>query len=129
MLDFVRTVLHLFDDTSIALATALHARTAGNPFFVSQLLRQAISDGIVAFDSRSLEWVIDVPRIAHMSIVSDVVEFLLSNLKKLPTAVSEVLRVASCLGSTFCVDSLEVHFIIIVIGLLLMVFVVGVGKV
>lgn len=55
-----------------------------------------------------MEWIIDVPRIAHMSIVSDVVEFLLANLKKLPAAVSEVLRVASCLGSTFCVDTLEV---------------------
>lgn len=108
VLEFVCSMLNLPEsETSLTLATAIHSRTAGNPFFVSQLLRQAISDGIISYDSRTFEWVINFELISQMSIVSDVVEFLLEKLQKLPASVSQVLRVAACLGSTFSVDTLQ----------------------
>lgn len=108
VLDYIKSILSLPESNSVlSLSSAIHSQTAGNPFFVSQLLRQAMSDGIVTYDSRTSEWVVNSDRISRMSMVSDVVEFLLEKLKKLPTSVSEVLRVAACLGSTFGEDVLE----------------------
>jgi predicted ATPase len=108
VLEYVQAVLKLSFNSASSLANALHSRTAGNPFFVSQLLRQAVAEGVVAYDSRSGEWNVDNARIPHMAIASsDVVEFLLSKLTRLPQEVSETLRVAACLGSTFSTDTLE----------------------
>eukprot|EP00026_Physarum_polycephalum_P000064 Phypoly_transcript_00064.p1 GENE.Phypoly_transcript_00064~~Phypoly_transcript_00064.p1 ORF type:complete len:1946 (+),score=282.67 Phypoly_transcript_00064:262-6099(+) len=107
-LDYVRAVLNLPYYSANALSNALHARAGGNPFFFTQLLRQAIGENVVAYDPARGEWIVDTTRIPPMVIASsDVVEFLLSNFTRLPSEIVETLRVAACLGSTFALDTLE----------------------
>ena len=105
--ELVAETLHRPRDEVAPLAALIHAKTAGNPFFVRQLLGTLHQEGLISFDGRALQWHWDMGRIAMHDLTSNVAEFLAVRLDRLSPATRELLRVASCLGIAWDVNLVE----------------------
>lgn len=87
------------------LADLVHAKTAGNPFFVSEFLSRLYRQGLIVFDSDAGSWRWDTAAIAAEQITDNVVDLLADRLQMLPDETRNLLRLAACLGNDF--DSQE----------------------
>ena len=99
--------MHREPEEVAPLAALIHAKTAGNPFFVRQLLGTLHQEGLIAFDGRALAWRWDMARIAMHDLTSNVAEFLAGRLDRLSPVTRELLRLASCLGVAWEVNLVE----------------------
>ncbi len=79
------------------LAAAVHARTEGNPFFVSELVKLLASEG-------RLGWA-DAVAVAH--VPAGVRDVLRRRLGRLPEATNALLRVAAVIGREFDLEVLS----------------------
>ncbi|MEZ4600434.1 MAG: AAA family ATPase [Syntrophotaleaceae bacterium] len=83
------------------LARLVHAKTAGNPFFVEQFLEALYQERCLDFDKDTLTWRWDLEKIRKKGFTENVVDFLAERLTTLPAATQNILRTAACLGSSF----------------------------
>ncbi|MDJ0839302.1 MAG: AAA family ATPase [Acidobacteriota bacterium] len=90
------------------LATLLHAKTGGNPFFLGQFLNTLYAEKLVYFDPKLKQWTWSMDDIASMEASSNVVELMTARINKLTEETRELLRLASCLGNTFDLKTLAV---------------------
>jgi len=81
------------------LADILLEKTAGNPFFVGEFLRELHRSGLFVRDNNRGEWVWDAGRILEQRPTENVSQLLASRLGRLPEATRQALTVAACLGS------------------------------
>jgi len=88
------------------LARVVHQKTAGNPYFVSELLDRLMRDQLVRYDDRAREWVWDVEGIEVTKISDNVVELLVERIRDLQVLDKEILRYGACLGGEFALEDL-----------------------
>ncbi|OJT23995.1 hypothetical protein BO221_17810 [Archangium sp. Cb G35] len=81
------------------LATLVHEKTGGAPFFILQFLTTLHEERLLEFDESSMVWRWDLERIRQKGYTDNVVDFLLGKLVGLPTPVRDVLETAACIGS------------------------------
>ncbi|WP_034921853.1 serine/threonine-protein kinase PknK, partial [Candidatus Accumulibacter vicinus] len=82
------------------LATVVHAKTAGNPFFVHQLLGLLEKGDYWDFDTSRGAWRLNTARIDALEITDNVVDLLVEKIRcYLPADLSQLLAFAACLGS------------------------------
>jgi anti-anti-sigma factor len=86
-------------DAAAELAALLHARTAGNPFFVGQFLTMLAGEGLLRLDPEAGAWVWDLPAIAAKGYTDNIVELMLGRLRGLPTATRRALSLLACAGA------------------------------
>ncbi|MEZ2321367.1 MAG: AAA family ATPase [Microcoleus sp.] len=94
------------------LAELICNKTAGNPFFLTQLLQALYQDNLLKFDFSLLEgkggWNWSIDEIQAIGITDkSVVELVASRIEKLPAATQEVLKLAACVGDKFALDVLS----------------------
>jgi predicted ATPase/signal transduction histidine kinase len=114
---------HLIADTlncptarAMPLTELVYGKTQGNPFFSNQFLKALHGDGLIAFDLENNCWECDlgevrsrsVPSGVSLAIADDVVEFMASQLQKLPPATQTVLKLAACIGNQFDLNALAI---------------------
>jgi diguanylate cyclase (GGDEF)-like protein len=87
-------------DTS-QLTNFIYQKTKGNPFFTNQLLRTLYENGLFTFSEEHSKWEWDIDEIKNVQISDNVVDFLIHNLKSLPSDTLTVLMLASCIGNIF----------------------------
>lgn len=100
VVSLVAATVHCSDEDALPLATLLHRRTAGNPFFLVQLLRALHEDGLFSLDEEG-RWTWDMHGILALGLTDDVVDLMASRLLRLPESTKRLLRLASCLGNQF----------------------------
>ena len=83
------------------LAALCREKTRGNAFFLRRFLESLYDDGAVRLDTQSGRWQFDLPQIEARAMSEEVVDFVLSELRKLPAPSLEALRVASVIGNRF----------------------------
>lgn len=81
------------------LCEAVQDKTAGNPFFILQLLRTLVDDKILWRDRDRSAWSWDLDRLAHHHQADNVVNLLIGRLGSLPAATRDLLRLMACIGS------------------------------
>jgi predicted ATPase/signal transduction histidine kinase len=86
-------------DVTRDLATLIHEKTEGNPFFSHQLLTTLHQDGLIWFSRGAWRWSIDGIREAGLQ--TNVIELMAKRLRTLPGSTLESLRMAACIGSSF----------------------------
>jgi predicted ATPase/GAF domain-containing protein/tRNA A-37 threonylcarbamoyl transferase component Bud32/two-component sensor histidine kinase len=96
----VAATLRCDEHEALPLATLLHRRTAGNPFFLVQLLRALHEDGLFSLNEDG-RWTWDLERILALGLTEDVVDLMVSRLMRLPESTKSLLRLASCIGNQF----------------------------
>jgi|GEM_PF-224235 len=83
------------------LGDLIWQKTAGNPFFVNELLRMLHGAGAFRFVAGEGRWDWDSEKVASASVSDDVVELMVQRLKRLPPDALELLPLAACLGGEF----------------------------
>jgi predicted ATPase len=104
----IAETLHQEGDAVGSLAQLVLHKTAGNPFFVGEFLRSLYSENQLRFDAQQRSWQWNVDQIEAQAITDNVVELLLSNLKKLPEVTQQLLQLAACVGAEFDLETLAI---------------------
>ncbi|NUP07017.1 MAG: AAA family ATPase [Polyangiaceae bacterium] len=97
---FVGEALHCRREEAWPLAALVHDKTAGNPFFAIQLLTSLYEEGLLEFDTGRGAWRWDLARIREKGLTDNVVDLMVSKLKRLPAATQEALQQVAALGNT-----------------------------
>ncbi|RRV05339.1 GAF domain-containing protein [Pseudomonas sp. v388] len=84
--------------TVVEVARLVHEKTAGNPFFVNQILKVMVEDKLVEFDSQRMCWSWSLQDVARHRYADNVAELMIHRLRRLPTAQREILRLAAAVG-------------------------------
>ncbi|MBW4518573.1 MAG: AAA family ATPase [Scytolyngbya sp. HA4215-MV1] len=95
-------------DTVRSLAKLVLRKTEGNPFFVNEFLRMLHSENLLTFDAEQRNWQWNTAQIEAQAITDNVVELLLSKLKKLSEATQQLLQLAACIGAEFDLETLAI---------------------
>ncbi|MCU7843267.1 MAG: diguanylate cyclase [Candidatus Thiodiazotropha sp. (ex Monitilora ramsayi)] len=108
------SVMHLVADAlcrepseTRLLSDMLYDKAQGNPFFTNELLRQLHKEGAIVPDPDSGGWNWDLDAARWSGVSSDVVEFMVDNLRRLQPATQQVLQLAACIGGTFDLQTLS----------------------
>ncbi|MBD1847018.1 serine/threonine-protein kinase PknK, partial [Cyanobacteria bacterium FACHB-63] len=91
----IAETLHQNVDTVASLAELVLDKTEGNPFFVSEFLRSLYSEDLLSFNPEQRGWQWNIAQIETQNITDNVVELLLSKLKKLPENTQQLLQLAA----------------------------------
>lgn len=86
---------------SCSLAQLLLKKTAGNPFFLKQLLTSLVQQKRIAFDLTDRSWHWDINLLIEEKISENVVDLMVDQLKIQKPALQHLLSVAACLGNSF----------------------------
>jgi PAS domain S-box-containing protein len=104
----IAETLHQNTDTVHSLAELVLGKTEGNPFFVNEFLRMLYGDNLLAFDVEQRNWQWDIAQIQVQNITDNVVELMLTQLKKLPEVTQQILQLAACIGAGFNLETLAI---------------------
>jgi PAS domain S-box-containing protein len=93
--------------SALPLTELVYQKTAGNPFFSVQLLKALYEEKSITFNWALQNWHCDIAK-ARLTHADDVVEFMASQLQKLPLETQDVLKVAACIGAQFDLQTLAI---------------------
>jgi len=85
------------------LAKAMHDKTGGNPFFLRKFFETLYADSVLRRTEEGWTWSVD--DIVDMPSTENIVDLMVSRIKKLSTASQDVLRWASAIGTVFDVET------------------------
>ena len=88
------------------LASALHAKTMGNPFEVLQLLDALVSRDAVTLDRQTSSWRWDPEGVAAAGLSESVADLLAARIAGLPEETRTLIELAACIGNTLDVGLL-----------------------
>jgi AAA ATPase domain/Protein kinase domain len=88
------------------LATLIHEKTTGNPFFAIQFISTLADEGLLTFDYGVGGWVWDLNRIHAKGYTDNVVELMVGKLNRLPVDTQEALKQFACMGNSAEFDML-----------------------
>ncbi|MBE9227632.1 AAA family ATPase [Phormidium sp. LEGE 05292] len=90
------------------LTKLVYQKTQGNPFFATQFLKALHDEKLITFNWDIQHWQCDIAQVEALAITDNVVEFMASQLQKLPITTQEVLKLAACIGAQFDLHTLAI---------------------
>ncbi|NCD72472.1 AAA family ATPase [Mucilaginibacter agri] len=90
------------------LSQVIFEKTAGNPFFTIELLKNLTDREIIYFNSANRKWDWDIENIKAVENSDNVIDFLVAKQYRLNKATQEVLQLAACIGATFDLKTLSI---------------------
>lgn len=106
---WLKDTLNAETDREIAdINNLVYRKTRGNAFFTRQFLENLYKEKLLQFDFNRGMWQYDIGEIEKQDITDNVVDLLVRGFRTLPAAAQEVLKLASCIGSTFDMETLSV---------------------
>ncbi|MFJ4049780.1 trifunctional serine/threonine-protein kinase/ATP-binding protein/sensor histidine kinase [Pseudomonas hunanensis] len=90
---------HVAPKDAFQLAELVHGKTAGNPFFVNQILRAMVEDQLFIFDTQAMRWSWCLQAVARHCYSDNVADLMVHRLGRLAAPQRELLRVVSAAGS------------------------------
>ncbi|OQW93420.1 MAG: hypothetical protein BWK79_11235, partial [Beggiatoa sp. IS2] len=118
--EMIVETLHCAPAMAEPLAELVLQKTNGNPFFAKEFLKTLYEENLLKFippttvpyshpEARSISknvWQWDKTAIENLDITDNVVELLISRLKKLQKSTQQVLHLAACIGNRFDLEYL-----------------------
>ena len=89
------------------LSALLHDRAQGNPFFLTEMLKSLEHSRAITFAPDLGRWRWDMDAVRSTGISGNVVDFVVTKLRKLPAATQRVLQLAACIGNSFDLRTLS----------------------
>ena len=102
--------LHCESERVGPLATLIHEKTTGNPFFVIQFVSTLAEEGLLSFDYGEGRWVWELLRIHAKGYTDNVVELMVGKLNRLPVDTQEALKQFACMGNSAEFDMLAMAY-------------------
>jgi diguanylate cyclase (GGDEF)-like protein len=94
-------------ETSRPLAELISKKTAGNPFFVIQFLKNIYDNRLLELDPET-GWKWDIEKIRQMQVTENVIEFMAAKISRFPQKTQDILKICACIGNRFDLESLAV---------------------
>jgi predicted ATPase len=88
-------------------AELVHEKTGGNPFFTIQFLTTLAEEHLMEFEAREAAWRWDLDRIRAKGFTDNVVNLMITKLRRLPALTQEALKQLSCLGNSVKMSTLR----------------------
>ena len=104
----VTDTLNCPEDVGFPLSQLIYQKTEGNPFFATQFLKSLHEDNLIQFNLSEGFWECDIAQIKKQSLTSDVVEFMMLQLRRLPESTQNILKLAACIGNQFDLATLAI---------------------
>ncbi len=83
------------------LATLVFKKTRGNPFFINQFLYTLHDNQLISFDTEKRRWCWDLEDITSSDFMDNVIDFMISRIRKQTPEAQELLKLAACIGDEF----------------------------
>lgn len=93
---------------AIPLTELVFAKTKGNPFFATQFLKSLHQEALISFEFSGGYWQCDIAQVRALAVSDDIVEFMATQLQKLPINTQNVLKLAACIGNQFDLATLAI---------------------
>lgn len=92
------------------LSNMLYDKAQGNPFFTNELLRQLHKEAAITADLNTGQWDWDLDAARWSTVSSDVVEFMVDNLRRFESDTQLILQLAACIGGRFDLHTLSLVY-------------------
>jgi predicted ATPase/class 3 adenylate cyclase len=93
------------EEQTLELSKLIHIKTSGNPFFSREFINTLYDEQLITLKEK--EWIYDLEKIKKMDYSSNVIDFMVKNLKKTPKSMQLFLNRAACFGNTFKLSELQ----------------------
>ncbi len=103
----VADALHCGLDEARPLASLVHEKTGGNPFFCIQFLKTLEEEALLSFDATDGAWHWDLARIGAKNLTDNVVHLLVGKVARLPEPSLALLKRFACLGNVADINTLQ----------------------
>ncbi|BAY27323.1 ATP-binding region ATPase domain protein [Calothrix sp. NIES-2100] len=90
------------------LAELVFAKTQGNPFFLTQLLKSLYLENLLFFNISDRCWQWDIELIKQIDITDNVVDLMVNQIQKLSPQTQNILKLAACIGDKFTLEVLSI---------------------
>ncbi|WP_437521746.1 AAA family ATPase [Sorangium sp. So ce726] len=104
----VADAVHTSGEDVAPLARLVHEKTAGNPFFATQFLTMLHKEGLLEVDLRAGAFRWDIDAIRDKGLADNVVDLLITKIKRLSPSAQMALTLAACVGNTVDASTLAV---------------------
>jgi PAS domain S-box-containing protein len=91
--------LHCKPERAAPLASLVHEKTGGNPFFAIQFLSSLVDEELLNFEHGRAHWRWDLDEIHAKGYTANVVDLMVGKLSRLPVETQEALRLLACIGN------------------------------
>ncbi|MBP0017873.1 MAG: AAA family ATPase [Cyanobacteria bacterium SBLK] len=88
------------------LSNLVMQKTGGNPFFISEFLKNLYTENLLIFNRKKRKWEWKISEIEEMNFTDNVVELMVNKLQKLDRSARYILSLAACLGTEFNLSTL-----------------------
>ena len=103
--ELVRALLQRLASVPRQLAELVVARAEGNPYYMEELVRRLVDDGVIGVDGP--RWTVQTDRLDTLRLPGTLVGLLQARLDALPAAERRAARQASVIGHVFWDDALQ----------------------
>ncbi|MEA5470828.1 AAA family ATPase [Spirulina sp. 06S082] len=102
--------LHRDRESVASLTESILQKTSGNPFFINEFLKTIDQENLLTFNRDRRYWEWNISQIQALDITDNVVDLMLGKLRKLPEETQKVLRLGSCIGNHFDLNTLSIVY-------------------
>ncbi len=99
--DLVRDTVNQDQQTAAGLADLLNKKTAGNPYYLKEVLNALYEDHLLFFNAGDGKWHWNHQELAAKEVTENVADLTSIRLGKLNAQLKEILNFAACLGQEF----------------------------
>ncbi|MDM8558082.1 AAA family ATPase [Candidatus Parabeggiatoa sp. HSG14] len=92
------------------LANLVYKKTQGNAFFTHEFLKSLYEEALLTFDIEEQKWQWAVSKIVAKGMTDNVVQLMASKIEQLPVDTQTVLKLASCIGNQFYLETLSIIY-------------------
>ncbi|MEH2010727.1 ATP-binding protein [Nostoc sp.] len=89
------------------LAKIIFNKTAGNPFFINQLIKFIHQENLLSFNFLTGQWQWDIQHIQSIEITDNVIELMINKIQQLKDTTQNILKIAACIGNRFNLNILS----------------------
>jgi predicted ATPase len=102
----IADAMHCASERVAPLASLVHEKTAGNPFFTIQFVATLAEERLLVADHGQGCWSWDLERIRAKGYTDNVVDLMLGKLRRLPAGTQDALQFLACLGNSAAIGTL-----------------------
>jgi PAS domain S-box-containing protein len=102
----IADAMHCASERVAPLASLVHEKTAGNPFFTIQFVATLAEERLLVADHGQGCWSWDLERIRAKGYTDNVVDLMLGKLRRLPAGTQDALQFLACLGNSAAISTL-----------------------
>ena len=103
--ELLQALLQRLGEVPPRLSALIVGRAEGNPYYMEELVRRLIDDGVI--DATGPKWTVQADRLETLRLPTTLVGLLQARLDALPAAERQAARQASVIGHIFWDDALQ----------------------